>query len=582
MKLQHIWRAHRARIIVLALLLVGGGYWVYGKSTAPVAQVKYVTAPVTRGTLTMSVTGTGQVAVTNQLDVKPKASGDVIRVAVANGQTVPAGAVLAQLDTREAQKTIRDAAASLESTQLSLAKLQQPADELSLLQAANAVTQAQQSKQSAQDALAKAYADGFTDVSSTFLDLPGIMAGLNSLLFDKNFDAAQWNVDWYVSQANVWEAGIKGDRDAVVAAYRDARQQYDAAFQVYQATSRSATSNVIGVLISQTTDTTQAVSGAIKAASNYLNHIQDLMSQHSYTVPSRMTSQQSTLNSYTGTVNGHLATLTSILDTIKNNTQNITNADQNIQEKIESLAKLKAGADPLDVKSQQLAVQQRENALLDAQEKLADYTVRAPFDGLVSNVDAKVGDAVSSGTTVATLITTQHLADISLNEVDVAKVALGQKVVLTFDAIEGLSLTGEVADIASLGTVSQGVVSYDVKISFDTQDNRIKPGMSVSASIITDVRQDVLLVPNSAVKTQGGSTYVQVLLNGALQRQSVEVGVSNDTSTEITSGVTEGTPVVTQTIDPSATSTSSSSTQRSGGSLIPGLGGGSFRIGGGR
>ena len=99
------------------------------------------------------------------------------------------------------------------------------------------------------------------------------------------------------------------------------------------------------------------------------------------------------------------------------------------------------------------------------------------------------------------LITKQKIAEISLNEVDAAKVKVGQKVTLTFDAIDGLSITGEVSEIDALGTVSQGVVTYGVKIAFDTQDERVKSGMSVSAAIITDVKQNVLLVPNAAVKS---------------------------------------------------------------------------------
>ena len=105
-----------------------------------------------------------------------------------------------------------------------------------------------------------------------------------------------------------------------------------------------------------------------------------------------------------------------------------------------------------------------------------------------------------------------------------AKVKVGQKVTLTFDAIEDLSITGEVAEIDTLGTVSQGVVNYAVKIVFDTQDERVKSGMSVSAAIITDVKQDVLLVPNAAVKSND-EQYVEVLENNIPRNQTVETGL---------------------------------------------------------
>jgi hypothetical protein len=183
------------------------------------------------------------------------------------------------------------------------------------------------------------------------------------------------------------------------------------------------------------------------------------------------------------------------------------------------------------------------------------------------------------------LVTQQKLAELSLNEVDVAKVKVGQKATLTFDAIEDLSLTGVVAEVESLGTVSQGVVSYKVKINFDTQDEQVKSGMSVSAAIIIDVHQDVLTVPNAAIKNQGTTYYIETLNNpsaevagvqgvtsaSAPQQQTVEVGLADDTSTEIILGLQEGDHVISRTITTKATSAATApslfgaSTNRTGG-----------------
>jgi RND family efflux transporter MFP subunit len=225
---------------------------------------------------------------------------------------------------------------------------------------------------------------------------------------------------------------------------------------------------------------------------------------------------------------------------------------------------------------------------------LADYSVRAPFDGTMASVPIQKGDNTSSGTILGTIITTQQVATISLNEIDIAKIQLGQKVTLTFDAVPDLTITGKVAQIDSLGTVSQGVVNYNVKISFDTNDTRIKPGMSVNAAIITNVAQDVLTVPNSAIKTGGGVSYVQMFdtilpvpiagVQGSPstippRNQTVEVGISNGTSTEIISGLKEGDKIVTKT---TITSTATTTTVPSilGNPGGGNRGGGALRIGG--
>jgi len=229
---------------------------------------------------------------------------------------------------------------------------------------------------------------------------------------------------------------------------------------------------------------------------------------------------------------------------------------------------------------------------LTAKENLAKCAIYAPFNGLISDIKVKKGDSVSSGVAVATLITEQKIAEISLNEVDAAKIKIGQKTTLTFDALPEVSISGKVIEIDTVGTVSQGVVSYGVKIALDIDNDQIKSGMSVAADIIVDAKTDVLVLPNSAVKSQGGVYYVElveadeklsqqllanvsgVILPKSPTSQPVEVGLSNDTSTEIVSGLKEGDIVVSSTIS----STQTTQTQRTQQFQIPGMGGTQMRI----
>jgi len=162
-------------------------------------------------------------------------------------------------------------------------------------------------------------------------------------------------------------------------------------------------------------------------------------------------------------------------------------------------------------------------------------------------------------------------ANIAINETDISKVAKDQKATLTLDAITDLTLTGKVTKIAQKGTNTQNVITYDVTIGIDSIDTRLRPEMTISADITTEVKQDVLYVSSSAVKTDSsGGQYVQVMKNGIPETVSVTIGISNDTDTEITSGLSEGDTVVTQTI--SAQPTSQSTTRQGGaGVRIPGL-----------
>jgi multidrug efflux pump subunit AcrA (membrane-fusion protein) len=247
-------------------------------------------------------------------------------------------------------------------------------------------------------------------------------------------------------------------------------------------------------------------------------------------------------------------------------------AERTLREREQALKDLDDGPDPLDLRSQQLSVRSRALTLASAREHLVDYALRAPFDGLVAKVHANKYDYASSGTTAFTLVSKQQTVMMTLNEVDAARVAVGQKAVCIFDALEDVTMTGSVASVDLLGAVSQGVVNYEAIVVFDTWDERIKPGMSTSVSVITDVAQDVLMVPLSAVQTDAGGSWVQVMSDGQPQTRTVEVGLSNDTMVAIRGEVTEGEEVVTQTL-----SEATASAVVSGGNM-PMMGGfGAFR-----
>ena len=234
-------------------------------------------------------------------------------------------------------------------------------------------------------------------------------------------------------------------------------------------------------------------------------------------------------------------------------------AERNIEEKTQNLADLITGPTELEIKSKQLAINQKQNSLWNAQNDLADCYVKAPFDGVVADVGFSRGDTVGSSSILATLITTSRIAEISLNEIDVASIEIGQKVIITFDAIEGLSISGKVIEIDAIGKNSSGVVSYGVKIGFDTQDERIKPGMTISTNIITNSKQNILSVPLSAVKTINNIDYIEILVDGNSQQIIVTTGVSDDTMIEISEGLSEGDQVITQTISGTAVSSTNSS-----------------------
>jgi len=583
---------HKLLTGIILVLIIGGGYFGYQGLAKNKNTIRYVTATVEKGTLIVSVSGSGQVSVSDQVDIKPKVSGDIAFVGVKNGQEVKAGTLLAKIDTRDAEKSVRDAETALETAKLELEELLNPPDELTLLQAENSLIQTKESRQKAEDNLEKSYEDGFNTVANAFLELPGIMAGLQDILFSSSFTTTQENISYYADAVKIYDEKVLQYRTDAYNKYQLSRKAYDQNFEDYKSSSRFSDKAVTESLISQTYESVKNIAEAIKSANNLIQFYQDKLVERGLRPQTLSTTHLSNLNTYTGKTNSQLLNLLSTQNSIRDNKDAIVDADRSIEEKELSLARLKAGADDLDVRAKEIAVQQKEDALLTAKQDLADCSIHVPFDGIVAEIKIRRGDSISSGTALATLITQQKIAEISLNEVDAAKVEVGQKTTLTFDALPEVSISGKVSEVDTVGTVTQGVVNYGVKIAFDTEEEKVKPGMSATADIITDAKQDVLVLPNGAIKSQGDSYYVelveaseemkqQLLTNtsGTIlptppKSQPIEVGLSNDLSTEIVSGLKEGDIVVTSTISPNKVQTTQTQTNQSRGTQefqIPGL-----------
>lgn len=278
--------------------------------------------------------------------------------------------------------------------------------------------------------------------------------------------------------------------------------------------------------------------------------------------------------------------------------QATVNADPNASDTQKTAAALKVSAAQLTLKSDKINLASAQSDYSDAVDAAAERTVKATIAGTITTLNVENGDTIgsssssaggSTGTSTsssASVVITDLSAlqvSVTLNEADAINVAAGQPVTFTFDAIDHLTLTGKVKSIDTVGTSSSNVVSYPAVLSFDTTDSRLKPGMSVSATITTDIKQDVIAISSSAIKTSGDTMYVLIMNDsGEVSQQTVETGLVGDSTTEITSGLTVGQTIVTQTITASSSTTSTgTSSIRSSSSALQGLSGSSMGGGGG-
>ena len=500
LKLTPWMRTHRVATFFISLAIIGIGYYTYTKVFPSGTTTQYILGTVRKGTITNTVTGSAQVSSENQLDVTSEVSAKVISINATVGQHVQAGDLLATLDSR-------DALLDLENAKIAYAKLTEPAK-------VGDVTNAENN-------LNKSYNDGFAAISGTFLNLPAIMSGLKDILTSRT---------GYLSDQqapNINETG-RGYRLIAAASFDRTNTDYNTLLDTYRSLTKNSSSAVVEDMLTKVSVLEKELAETLKVMQSTYTYIS--MAQPDYNVSAGVTASAS-LTTWSNQVSSDLSSLLS--------------AKNSIASYGDTLKKLRDGADSLDIQSEELSLEQKRRTY-------AKYFIRAPFEGIVGRIPVHVYDQANNGTVIATISSNKKVTTIPLNEVDAVKVATGQRAELTFDAVSGLKIDGIVSQVDLVGTASQGVVTYNVRITFDGSDTRIRPGMSVDASIITQEKSDILVVPAGAVKTQNGKnsmSYVEVLdAQGAPQRKTVTTGATDDTNIEIVSGLNEGDKIVVRTI----------------------------------
>jgi len=186
-----------------------------------------------------------------------------------------------------------------------------------------------------------------------------------------------------------------------------------------------------------------------------------------------------------------------------------------------------------------------------AEKDLKEAVIIAPFDGIVASVTAEEGDMIPSPTMsprqIISLIDPTSLElVVEVDEIDIPDVEVGQKVIITLDALPDREFDGVVATIYPLPTEVGGVIVYNIKIGLNVPENSgVRVGMSAETDIVLTSRTNVLLVPDRAIgKDSEGNPIVNVVTGKALEERPVVAGISDGFNTEIVSGLQAGETVL--------------------------------------
>jgi HlyD family secretion protein len=212
------------------------------------------------------------------------------------------------------------------------------------------------------------------------------------------------------------------------------------------------------------------------------------------------------------------------------------------------LSALLDGASEEDLTMAQVAVDQARASLELAQLQLDGATITAPFDGVVAFLGAEVNEQAAPGSPMIVLIDPSGFhVEVSVDEIDVGQVELEQEARITLDAYPDDDLQGRVAYISPVATENLGTVSYLVRVCFDPTQVPLRSGMTANITIVTERRENVLLMPSRAISAdrETGLFYVERLKDdGEIERVEVNIGIQDATYTEVLRGLEEGDQLV--------------------------------------
>lgn len=208
------------------------------------------------------------------------------------------------------------------------------------------------------------------------------------------------------------------------------------------------------------------------------------------------------------------------------------------------LARLVEGPTELDILRSQIQVDQAQLALDRARQSLENTVLTSPFAGVITTVNISPGMLPPTGqpAIVVADVSQLHL-EVEVDEMDIGQVVPGQPVLIMLDALPSETIEGQVKDISPSANIDRGVVSYTVRVDLAGADLPLRSGMTATAEIIVHRLEDVLLVPNWAIRFDRatGGAFVSILdESGKLQEISVALGLRGAQFSQVLSGLDEG------------------------------------------
>ena len=473
------------------------------------------TAVVTKGTITSELSSSGVISPKDTYSLTSLVEGEVISADFEEGDQVTEGQILYQIDVSSMESELKSASTSLERAQKKYEKAQED------------------------------YNEAVSDYSGN------------------TYKATRTG---YIRELNIQAGDRVGQNTDIASIYNDQIMKIRVPFLAQEAAAIGAGNQAVLTL----TDTEEQINGVVTAVSNMDEVLDGGRIVRYVTIEAANPGGLTSSHSAVAEINGMVCTAEGSFEAA---TDLVMKADLPSSVEVEAMLvhegdyvtegtpifriASKDAEDLLD--TYQDAMAQAEESLESAQSKVDstkesydNYTITAPISGQVITKSVKEGDTISrnsgsSDTTLAVIYDLSQLTfEMSVDELDVRSVQVGQKVSVTADALEGQTFTGTVTNVSLESVQSNGVTNYPVTVTLD-ETGDLLPGMNVDGVILLDQTEDALMIPIDSLM-RGNRVYVKDdtvkeaagSVPAGFRAVEVETGLTNDDYVEIVSGLSEG------------------------------------------
>ena len=503
-------KGHGKKLVALVLVcaIAGGGLrFAFGRtkaSAAPSASSAYTTAAVERRNITASITGSGTLEAANSYSVTTLLEGTILTAEFEEGDQVEEGTVLYTIDSSNASSSLEKAEISLNQSQRSYNNKLKNQEDLNVTATASgrviALDVEVGDDVSAGQTVATIRNSDVMGLTVPFPadDAAGFSLGQTaSVTLDSTFETLNGTVS-KISAVDTVLSGNRIVREVTI----------DVSNPGGISTSQSASAEIAGVGSSSGGTFAYADEAAVTAK-----------------------------------ISGEVASLrVSEGDWVDKDQLLLVLSSDTLADEIQSASE--------SLRSAQLSLESQ-------YDQLADYTITSPISGTIIDKNYKAGETSESNQVLCSIYDLSYLTmTLSVDELDIADIAVGQTVSITADAVDDQTYKGVVTKVSVAGTSSSGVTTYPVTIRIDETDGLL-PGMSADATIVLGSAEGVLAIPSAALMrgnlvlvtadsptaangASGESDASASQQGGGYVSVQVTVGIRDDNYLEITSGLQEG------------------------------------------